>query len=110
MQVLASMSVHACIAWVSGLPDCLHVVWLILYCLQCFVLCLQGKDNQLSRLNGVHAALQDGVNNACCRAGSQPYKLTAYPDYEGYYKLYCTKSASRSSGAEQRQPSPQHDS
>lgn len=61
-------------------------------------LCVQGKGDKLSRLNGVHASLQDGVNDACSRAGTQPYKLTAHPDYEGYYKLYCTKSASRSSG------------
>jgi hypothetical protein len=65
--------------------------------MHCSLLCVQSKGDKLSRLNGVHAALQDGVNDACSRAGTQPYKLTAYPDYEGYYKLYCTKSAARSS-------------
>jgi hypothetical protein len=59
---------------------------------------VQAKGSQLSSMNGVHAALQDGVNHACKVSGNPAYRLSAQPDYEGYYQLYCKKSAARSSG------------
>ena len=43
-------------------------------------------------------ALQDGVNHACKVSGTPVYRLADQPDYEGYYQLYCKKSAARSSG------------
>lgn len=59
---------------------------------------MQAQGAQLSSLNGVHAALQDGVNHACKVSGTPAYKLAEQRDYEGYYQLYCKKSAARSSG------------
>jgi hypothetical protein len=59
---------------------------------------LQAKEGaQLSSLNGVHAALQDGVNHQCKVSGVPAYRLAEQPDYETYYQLYCKKSAARSS-------------
>jgi hypothetical protein len=58
---------------------------------------VQAPD-QLARMNGVHAALQDGVNHACEVSGTTAYKLAKQPDYGTCYELYCKKSAARPSG------------
>lgn len=47
-------------------------------------------------MNGVHAALQDGVNHACEINGTPAYKLAEQPGYGTCYQLYCKKSAARS--------------
>jgi hypothetical protein len=57
---------------------------------------VQAAD-KLARMNGVHAALQDGVNHACEVSGTSAYKLAKQPDYGTCYELYCKKSAARSS-------------
>ena len=56
---------------------------------------MQSKGGQLASMGGVHAALQDGVRNACLQAGTPVYKLATQPDYAARYDLYCKKSAAR---------------
>jgi hypothetical protein len=58
--------------------------------------CLQVKGEKIASMNGVHAALQDGVKHACTCSGRPVYNLREQPDYGVVYALYCRKSAARS--------------
>jgi hypothetical protein len=61
------------------------------------MLCLQAAEGSLASMNGVHAALQFHVSEACFIQGTRDYKLAEQADYKSAYQLYCKKSAARSS-------------